>query len=513
MKCKKCAVEIDDTKVYCDQCKKELNLSEKLEDTKELDDLSNLVDVKNDNVIDIREALKDIVDIEELEKDIDTKEGNKWIIITFIAMLIIMIAAGIVIFFNFYKKEEVNEEPSTINYEIVIKEYGDNVVSVINEYLKENNDIPSWSNVRNLINYEEHNVICGIHNIYEDGNVYLDECKVDDKRVSYSYGNYKEIIKEGKKLEIYKENSKNNYSIEPLDNYNLIGSVTCKTDSCEFINGYNKFALIREEDEYYIYNCEADSMEFGPFKTLGIDYNNDILSYDGKLYGVLYKEDGKLNIYNVNKEKTLKDIKGNLLNFNDLLNSSIMYKYGYAIFNNDGKNNFINLNTGNISYSITGEINSFVENLNKDLVYITTYNSSNSKITIYNSNGKKMFSGKEFNDMTLSNTDIIVYSDNVYYIYNSDLKLKLTSKEYEEILDITDSYVVVVDNGYLELVNLEDNILATYELKWDSTYKLNKELSGKVIEDNKEIIYIMIESGNSYLKYYYDTVTKEFGIK
>ena len=103
--------------------------------------------------------------------------------------------------------------------------------------------------------------------------------------------------------------------------------------------------------------------------------------------------------------------------------------------------------------------------------------------------------------------------NNVYYIYNSDLKLKLTSKEYEEILDITDSYVVVVDNGYLELVNLEDNILATYELKWDSTYKLNKELSGKVIEDNKEIIYIMIESGNSYLKYYYDTVTKEFGIK
>ena len=65
----------------------------------------------------------------------------------------------------------------------------------------------------------------------------------------------------------------------------------------------------------------------------------------------------------------------------------------------------------------------------------------------------------------------------------------------------------------MELVDLEDKVLATYDLKWDNTYKFNSMLSGKFKENDKDIIYLVIEDNDDTLKYYYVPSTKEFGLK
>ena len=269
---------------------------------------------------------------------------------------------------------------------------------------------------------------------------------------------------------------------------------------------------MEEESEYYVYNYKNNSLEFGPFSVTD-DYNN-VLTYKNKLYGVVYSENNMQNIYSFITEKSLTNINGNLLNSNEELDINVMYKYGYAIFNYNDKNNFVNLKTGNVSYVIENNINKLIEDSSKDLVYIITSDINNLNVSIYNNNGKKLFSDKEFNDFKLIEDTIILTNNDNYYIYDNSLNLIRTSKKYNNILGLYNDFVVVVDNGYLEIVDLEDNILATFELQWDnSMYKFDNILSGKVTENNEDIIYLIIERSNSSLKYYYNTVTKEFGLK
>jgi len=524
MVCKNCGKNIDDLDIYCDECKKNLNQEKKLNDlidknkemnkleiTKEVETLDNFKDEKNESASSLKDELKDIVNIDA--EEIKIENSKMAIIVAIVSTIISLGIIGIAVFMLFFKSEEKEESKKTaeetINYEEVINEYGSEVKSVFSEYLETNKNIPAWYTLRNLVDYNKYNVICGIHKLYKDGNIYLNDCEVNNRKTKYSYGVEQQI--EGKKISIYKLES-NIYSNVESDT--LMGTITCMTDECKYIKAYEKYVLINEEEKYYIYNYENSSMEFGPFDIINDNYENNMLVYDDILYGILYEESSKQNIYNLDKEKNLKDIEGNILVKTVNYDPTIMYKYGYIIFKNNDKNNFVNLKTGNVSYTINTTINSFIEDKAKNLVYIITQNPTNSKITIYNNNGKLLFEGKQFNDIKILSDTIIVSDDTNYYVYDKSLKLKLTSKNYNKVLGIFDDFAVVVDEGYLEIVNLEDKILATFDLEWDNTmYKFDNILSGKVNENNEDIIYLIIERSNSSLKYYYNTVTKEFGLK
>lgn len=527
MECKRCSKKIEEFEIYCDDCKevlkqekeftelidknKELN---KLEITKEIDNLDSFKDEKNENIIDLKEELKDIVNIEEIE----TETNNKKIIIIVSCVVVLLLILIIILLFSFNKKEHDKvEEPEVIDYEKIINNYGEAVKLALSKYLESNEEVPSWSVISDLIIYEEYEVVCDIHHIYKDQNIYLNECKVDNKIVEYSYGVKQEEVKEGKKVEIYKVDSENyyySYSSNNEENSQLVGFITCKTEDCEYVSAYTKYVLIKENNEYYIYNYETNSIEFGPFSITSQYAENNILVYENELYGILYEIDGKKNIYNINTGKTLKNIEGELMLPTLHFSPNIMYKYGYAILINNNKNNFVNLKTGNVSYTIDGKINTFIEDTTKDLVYITTHNTENSKITIYNSNGKKLFNGKEFNNLQISDGNLIVSSDYNFYVYDTDLKLKTSSKEYNDILHLYNNFIVVIDNEYLEIVDYQDNILATFDLKWDKDkYEYETQLSGwytdteiKLIINNKE------QTIGNFLECYYNTETKEFKV-
>jgi len=507
MECKNCGKQISDIEQYCDECRallkeeelnklieenKELN---KLEITKELETLDN-IEEKKENETYLKEELKDLINFEEEEK-----EEKKYIIIIASIIIIFLLVITLILVVISKKPKEVIEEK--INYNQIITEYGDSINLFVSNYLKENTEIPSWSYINDVIDYKKHKVSCITKKIYKDGNIYLNDCKVDGIKTDVYYGTEQQE-KEGKSINIYKNEEE---SFTDIENQNLVGTITCNTEECDFIVAYEKFVLIKENNKYYLYNYENNGIEFGPFEMLENSYEKDLLSYDNKLYGILYDNGKEKSIYNVNTEKTIKNIEGNLLEPIATLNPTIMYKYGYAIFVNENKNNFINLKTGNISYTIEGKINYLIENYNKDLVYITTYNTLNNKITIHNSNGKKLFNGNEYNGLIVKDKNIIIYNDTNYYLYDNDLKKTLESKKYDSVLNIYDNYVVVVDNKKLELLDLNDNILATYDLLWEDDYKFNS------IFINENIINLIIDTHGQSFNYYYNINTKEYGLK
>ena len=479
MKCKNCGKTIDILEEYCNECKqvvmqeelnglieenKELN---KLENTKELDELSNLKEEQIEEN-DLKEELKDIVKIDEEEKKVKNNKNKIIIIVCIISVFIILIITILFLLLNKNNEEESKEK--IINYKEAINKYGNNVKKIVSNLKTSEEGVPSWDAVSNLITYDEYNVKCNIHEIYEDGNIYLNECKIDNKKIKYSYGKKQEKV-EGKKINIYKQISKDNsVYYNTLESESLVGTITCETMECEYIEAYEKYVLIKEEEENYIYNYEEDILEYGPF-----DIEKDILiSYENDLYALIYNDN---NIYNFKTKKNIENLDGNFLAPEYGLDTQILYKYGYVIFKNNNVNNFINLRTGNTSYSIDGKISELIESKDNNIVYITTLNPTNSKITIYNSNGKKLFDGKEYNDFKIYNDKIIVYDDYSFYIYDLNLKLLRNSKSLENIFCLYENVFVVINNGYLEIVNIEDGTVITSDLKWSDNYIFDSELT------------------------------------
>lgn len=509
MKCLRCDREalLDDK--YCSSCKKEIEKeleneiikhrkNNDLEITKELPTLTDLNEDEFDSTDVLSDEFKGLVNIEREEKI--TK------ILIILGVLFGIIAIVVSLLFILKKDDEPKEEESVINYEEILNEYGDLVLEQVKLYMDNSVEVPSWSIINNLIDYDKHNVMCNTHNIYKDKSIYLTDCTIDKTSIKYSYGE-KKINIEGKKINIYL----NDNIYTTLESDNKLGSITCITEDCEFISGYSKYVLIEESSKYYIYNYEKNSMEFGPFDLINNDYNNNLLFYEDILYGVLYEENNIKYIYNLSKSKTFKDIKGEVLSPTINLNSNLLYKYGYIIFKENNINNFINLKTGNISYKIEGNLSTTIEDVKNKILYMTTYNSTNKKITIYNSNGKKLFEGKEYNNFRLLDDGIAIYDDTNYYIYDNNLKLILKSKTYNNVLALLDAFAVVIDGVNLQIVDLNDSVLAKYDFTYDDTYKFDNASSGKMNVDNKEIIYLVFEKDDEVIKYYYEIDSKEYG--
>ena len=538
MKCNRCGIEIEETEVFCKDCKKvfkkisskskveeleELIENQKelteLENTKELINLDSLVEeeIKQEEAVENKTKSIDIVEELIINKDSDKediidefkekKSKKGLIIIISIISLIIVIVTLLLVFSN--KKNNNNE--IILDYKKIINEYGDSIVEVINEYKKDNEDIPTWKYVKENLKYDKYKVICATHDIYSNGSIYLASCKVDNKKTHYTYGKEIEEIKEGKKINVYKESydGYTGYLSESNNHTTLLGTVTCETEICEFVSAFDKYVIIKENNQNYLYNYTDDSLVFGPFKLDRILVNNNIL------YGIIYKENNVSNIYSILSNKVLSNIKGTLLEEGVNFNPSIMYKYNYVIMQNNNRNDFINLKTGNVSYSINETIGEFIEDSSKKIVYIKAYTKTPDKFKIYNSNGKSLFNGEEYSNFILGKNILISNSTN-FKVYDLDLKLKTSSNTYDEIIDFNEDFVLATKDSNLMILDLKDNVLVSFEDSWNKyNYIYHKDLT---IKDNKGIYIIMenkkIPSGTKgrYIEYYYIYSTKESGV-
>ena len=540
MKCNRCGKEINDIEMFCDECKKYLKKFSSRREVEELEDLieenRNLTDLENTKeLVNLDELVEEELINQELKKDLEEKtqifkmeedqkeekqdemedifkdeEGYKKnkkkiiIIISIVSVVVIILLSLLIILLTNNKKEDTNEVE--IDYKKVINTYGDKITEIVKEYKNEYEDIPTWQFVISKLNYDRYEVECDTHNIYNDGSVYLSSCKVNNKKTKYTYGKEQEEIKEGKKINIYKEDRNGIVSYSNSSNYPLVGTITCKTEECIFIEAFDKYVLIEEEGFNYLYDYTNDSISFGPFKTSStIDY----LIRDNYLYGIYYQEDGKNNIYNPSTGKILKDIKGELLYSNMNVDTTLMYKYNYVILKNKGTNEFVNLKTGNVSYSIKGTLRNVNEDQNKKIVYITSYTSDYNKFKIYNSNGKSLFDGLEYSNFIIGTNNLLVSTNTNFKVYDKDLNKKTNSKTYDQILGLYEDFVVVAKENDLLILSTDETVLATYEDEYTTSYTFDNMSSGWT-DNNKTTICLMFE--NNKTKYYYNVNTKEINI-
>lgn len=548
MKCNRCGKEIDELEIFCDDCKKHLkefssrkqvNEFEELiennkklndlENTKELVDLDKLVEeelvkeeiieennkkVENDfEKESVKEVVKDIAREDSEFSDIEKEEKKKKKIIIIVSIVIVLILIAILLILFLGKKDKEEEPKVVIDYEKAINAYGDSVKEVVDEYIRTNEDIPTWQYVLENVKYSRYKVECSNHVIYTDGNIYLSECMVNNKTTKYTYGLEQEEVKEGKKITIYKENYNGFwvYLSESNKDSTEVGFITCKSEECSYISAYERYVLIKENNEYYLYDYTNNTINFGPFN-LNNEY--DTLVHNNELYGIIYKEENQNNIYNVKTSKVLKNIKGVVLPGEMGYDPTIMYKYNYVILVDNKINNFINLKTGNISYKIEENIVEFIENESKKIVYIVTI-TDNNKYKIYNSTGKSLFGGKEYSNYTLDSNNLLVATETNFKVYDTDLKLISESKNYDQILGIYSDSVIAVKDNDLIILNIEDQEYTKFGDAFDSTNNIfYNNLSGK--KDNKIVVTIENKKipygtqGNG-IEYYYDLTTKESG--
>lgn len=463
------------------------------------------------------EKTKDLSSLDDIFKDTKNvtfeEKGPNKILIAIIIILLVIVVGGIILYFIFEKREDVPIETDETDYKEIINNYGISVEKNVKAYIKQNNELPAWNNASEITGFDSYEIVCDVHNIYNDGSIYLNSCSIDGNKIEYTYGIEKEETKEGKKISVYKVSKDDNYTYleNEVDDSLKVGEVTCKTDSCDYVIAFDKYVFIYEEDSYYIYNYENDSKEFGPFN-ISDDYIENIISDGNKLYGVYYKDQGVNYIYNVNTSKLLKNINGV---FNT--EAKLLCKYNYVVFVDLEANNFVNLKTGNVSYTIKEAITDYVEDKKNGILYMLVTDDDYDGFKIYNSNGKKLFSGNTFTIFKLLNDYLIVSNNYQYKVYDYNLNIKTISKTYDMIFDIYDNYVVVLEDNHLKIIDLDENELVTYEDEWNYIdYEFNSDLSGLDTYNNNYGLYIVVEDKNieeeKTLRYYYIFETKESGV-
>lgn len=545
MKCKGCGTNIEENEIFCEECKKELKkessrgeVSEleelinenkklnELEQTKELTDLTNLVEQELENEETKENEEETTENTEEIEKSpkekIKEKSSNKKKLIIIISIVIVVLIVGLISVCLLFKKDKKVEKEEVLDYKKILNNYGDYTTKLVKDYIKEKEEIPTWQQISDLIKFKKYDVICSTHNIYKDGTIYLKDCKINNKKVKYTYGQKQEEQKVGKTINIYKNviNSSGDYEYS-ISYGEQVGSITCKGEECEYITAYDSYAIIKEDQEYYLYNYINNTLEFGPFNIENINNSYSyLISYNKSLYGLIYKHEGSTYIYSLLTNRTLKNIKGYLLGNQTFIDISLVYKYGYAIFVDNDKYNFINLKTGNISYSINDTLTSIVEDSEGKNLYISTINKRTNSIKLYNHNGKELFNDEDIKDYKISNTNIIVSNGKKFIIYDNNFNLKLKSSNYDSILSLYDDFVVVLNKKHLCIVDFHDKVLATFEDEWDSNkYIFHYMNSGWNTLNGKYGIYLTIQdkskafgSMGSWLKFYYIKQTGESGV-
>ena len=498
MKCKMCKKETTNNERICKKCLKELNSKAPKED---VDEFKKIIEEKD------LEATKDLTNLKDLVNnniDDDFKDIKDSKLVTAFYILFGFIAIGVIAFIVIWlinkPKEIIEEKKPSVDYDAILKEYGDIVSDKAKDYINTYKEIPTWQSLSELIKYDKHEILCQVHNIYIDGSVFLKQCKVDNKSIKYTYGEEKKDAKTGKEITIYKNGD--NYTTEAGEGTELLGTFTCNTLDCNYVTAFDKYVVVSERNAKYLYNYVNNTLEFGPFD------NETLLAYNETLYGIYYKAEGKNNLYNISLGKSVKNINGDIDFEKDYVDTGIQYKYGYLITYNNGFN-FVNMKTGNISFTIKDNIKNFVEDIKSGILYIIIGDKTSNKFKIYNNNGKLMFDGEEFIDFKITSNTLITFTQNNFKVYDTKLNVKVTSKNYNNILKSFDDFIIVVDNNKIKLVDYNDKEIVTFNTEWNTDYRIiDTSFRYNITDKTLSMIFIDTED-ESYFNYYYDFNTKE----
>ena len=426
-------------------------VEEKLEDTKKMN-------INEDNKI----IIEEVEDNDSIEEGITVEKNGKKIvklnkktifILSFIIGFLITVLIGcIIIFSNDDKdkelakendKEEVKEltEKEMIN---IINLYGKSLEKEIDKYFVQNNKLPDFSTINNLVDLDNE-VVCLTHEIYEDKTIYLDECMVDYKDVNHRYGTKKEI----------KE--------EVVDNNNVKVYVHRHTKEATLVEP-------KDIENYILYSSNVD----GEIHNLTLIQNTSYLIYydysQENPYGVVYN-------YILGKKALNKiDYK-----HATVLRNSQSECLPYAVlYSNDDKGKIYNLITGN---PISKEYDTvYLGEISKERIVVGNDN----KFGLLNYVTGNEIIPLEYDSVSSSGNSIIGLKIDTAYIFDEDGNQYLTniSKDGFHRSMVVDRYVF----SGKKLYNINGNAVCEFELEYPITTKYGVTKNDNVIyhiESNK----------------------------
>lgn len=304
-----------------------------LEKTKEIDTITDISDEKLEEdceVIDDDKTIvgdkiveENIVNDKVLEDNNDDKENKskckKKIIIILSCLIVLLLLIWLCLDIKKNKdKEKIKDdvynqsELSEKEKENKIKSYGKKLEKVISDYYKENNVLLSYDEALKLIKNDD-DISCSIHEIYDDGGVYLSDCSFGGKKTKYSYGEKRQV---NEPTEIVEDNTKINVYINKSTGKATLTKPTNIKDYDIYVVDCGKIyqnATLFENTQYVLYQTSDYYMQLKNYVTNkkileNVSYkailpfkNKD--SYDTKYLAVLI--DNKWGIYNLDTGKVI----------------------------------------------------------------------------------------------------------------------------------------------------------------------------------------------------------------
>lgn len=196
------------------------------------------------------------VDPENLpeEKKEEPKAKSKKIIIALVVGIVLLLMVLILAVTALSGKKRTiytkDKELTQAEKKEIIEEYGEALQGIISIYLEKKELLLDYEDAIQLVKYD-HTVECDVHEIYEDGNIYLNKCTIDEEEVKYSYGKKQEKaeVKEGaikvyvhkktKKATLEEPKEKKEYDVYSFDIEEKYTSLTLmgeKSDYVAYIN-------------------------------------------------------------------------------------------------------------------------------------------------------------------------------------------------------------------------------------------------------------------------------------
>lgn len=175
--------------------------------TKKLDTIENIEEeptVEEEEKEELEEPKKEENPKKDDDEDKKKKEKKTNLIIILSLAFVGLICILFILVFALPSKESSKKVSTTKKDTLtkseqkkVIEGYGDALKGIIGVTYEKENKILEYDEAIKLIKYD-YKVVCSEHEVYEDGLVYLNNCTINGKKTTYSYGEKQEKKEEPK---------------------------------------------------------------------------------------------------------------------------------------------------------------------------------------------------------------------------------------------------------------------------------------------------------------------------
>lgn len=411
MYCRNCGEKMAEDSNFCEKCGTKFVKDEQKEKAKEVLVESKPEIVSNKEEKNIQKEKKIDIDVSDLRPDDldDLMPKKNYTLVICVIIIIIGLGIGGFIYLDLTKPSG-SKKTKTINYQTIINEYAKSIETVASEYLIDHEVINDFSEIKDKIKYNKHNVSCNNIFINIDGTVYLSECSIDGKEVDEVYGRRKSILTKDSDGACYTKFNSDNNELEFYADGEVASVYTCEHDKCDVYQTedfkYNScldmITVIEDGDKKYLYNYQAGQKILSAFDEIVAVKDSD------KYMGFIVKDSetskyGYINTRGMIKIPLEYDLLG-LISADKVYERGLDYSSDKIIAKKDNKYGVIKVSTG--------------ENIipfNYDTIYLGVNNyyviREDKNYYLIDKDGKKVFD-KGYNMIFAFDNLLIVNEDN-----------------------------------------------------------------------------------------------------